>query len=425
MKEVSAPARRLGEALLAFAVAWVLLGFSSPAARDAAAGPGARFDVDEAEYLAMGVASTAQLFGETDAAAGEARDPWRGGIHATTFGFQSPGLPKLLFGLVARSAGVRQIDPAVFPRFIPKELSKGEFKARRLAAKAQLEPALDPAREVTRLLAAAIAALLFAAAHRIASTWHRPTLAGTLAALLWLASPAALEASHHVRPGLLPILFWCAMLVCALAAPLRAKPLALGLLLGLATAGKLNGALAAPLIPLFLYLAGARGAKLAAATALAAALSIAVFLLFAPGLWHDPIGGISQILHLWRGDLAHQASLYGADVHVPTNRLEALWVALLGLAKHAGPLAGVVPFAGAALALFGAATLIRGARHSAADRVALAWCLVLIVASGLILPLDRLRYLTPLTAPAALLAGLFLARLTAPRHTPEAGQSAP
>lgn len=426
MKEVSAHWRRIGEALVAFAVAWVLLGLAQPGAPSAEGSLGARFDVDEAEYIAMGVASVAQLLGEEailpskPLPPGDPReepDPWRDRLHATTFGFQSPGLPKLLFGLAARTSGVRQVDPAVFPRFIPKELSKGPFKARRLAAKAVLEPALDRARLLTRLFAAAIAALLFAAAQQIARAWRRPTLAGSLTALLWISSPAVLEASHHVRPGLLPILFWCMMLVAALAAPLRSRPFtlaaALGLCLGLATAGKLNGALAAPLVPLFLYVAGVRRAKLAATTALAAVLSLTVFLAFAPGLWHDTASGISRILHLWRGDLAYQASLYGADVRVPSNHLEALWIAILGLAGHAGPLAGFVPFAGAALALLGAAALIRGARHSAADQTALAWCLILILGSGLILPLDRLRYLTPLAAPAALLAGLLLARLTA------------
>jgi hypothetical protein len=424
MNEVSAQRRRLGEALLALVAAWLLLGLGAP---EPATAPGADFDVDEAEYLGMGVASLAQLAGRGDATLngqlpGPIVTPWRDGIHASTFGFQSPGLPKLLFGLVAAQAGVDTVDAGVWPRFVPKGLSKGEFKAHRQAAKAGLLPALGPARGLMRLLAALIAALLFASAHRIAAGWGsrlRPaTLAGALAALLWILSPAALEAAHHVRPGLLPILFWCAGLVAALElGPDRTLALAIltGVALGLATAAKLNGALFAPLIPAFLYLKGARRARLAALTTLAAALSLTIFFLFAPGLWHDTLSGLTQILTAWRGDLAHQAALYGATVRVPTGRLDALGIALGGLATQAGPLAAWLPFAGALLGLGGLAALARGARHSSADRLTLTWCLVLVLGSGLLLPLDRLRYLTPLAAPTALAAGLLFARLASAR----------
>lgn len=411
MNDMSPGWSRLVLALLAMLAAWALFGLSAPDPQS--------FDVDEAEYIAMGAASLSQALGETDASLGgqvpgAIEAPWRDGFHKTTFGFQSPGLPKLLFGLIARGSNVRDIDAAVWPRFVSRQLSRSEFKAKRQAAKAKLVAALGPARQATRLLAALVAALLFAIAHRMTSGWQaRPwitPLAGATAALFWISSPAVSEAAHHVRPGLLPVTFWCAALLTVLTLRLPKGQLVLtlmlGLSVGLATSGKLNGVLLAPLVPFFLHQAGARRLRLVAATGLAAALSFATFVALSPGLWHDTAGGLAQIVAAWRGDLAHQTSLAPAGSVIPTGRLDALLVALKGLASEGAPLSAVLGF-------FGLGALAKGAYHSTDDRITLAWCLVLLLGSGLIIPFERLRYLVPLAAPAALAASLLLTRLAA------------
>lgn len=457
MNDVSARLRRVAPLTLVFMASMGLLGLlgsvgGSRGPESAAAEPaGKRFDTDEAEYLAMGVHSLAQLLGETDATADgqlpvtgqPGTDPWRAGVHESTFGFQSPGLPKVVFGLVGRASGVTAIDPAVYPRFVPKELPKGAAKERRLAARERLLPALGPARDLMRVLASLVAVLLFAAGRRVAATWGAGScyehLAGSLAAGLWLASPATLEAANHVRPGLLVILFWTTGLALvqrrlgvlgssprlgagdspeagSAAEQLEASAsnwslaLVLGLALGLATASKLNGVLFAPLVPIFLALVGLRGRRLVVPTAVAGLLAFAVFVLFAPGLWHDTLGGTGQMLQAWRGDLAHQAALYGDTVTVPKSYLAALVLALGGLFTEAGAFSTWMPHLGASLGLLGIVALAGGARHSLQDRAVLAWCVVLVVGSGLVLPMDRLRYLLPLAAPAALAGGLFVAR---------------
>ena len=418
--------------LAALALAWLLL-----ALHNKEVDPGT-FQVDEAEYLTLGVHSVRQVRGLSDPSVGgqifvatEAA-PWRTGIHESTFGFQSPGLPKLLFGIVGSAAGVGEVDPKLFPRFNSPNLSRSAAKSERLAAAEAVRPALGPGRAVTRLLAAAIAALLFGLAAGLSRVWTSTLgsyATGALAAGLWLSAPIVWEASAHVRPGLLPVAFWCAGLAAALGIRrpgILPVSLALGLACGLATAGKLNGILLAPLVPAMLYwnrraLAFEPGPALrqaAVGTLVAAVVCIGAFLALAPGLWHDTASGMVQIVRMWNGDLAFQARQANLAVEVSTGAADSLAMGIRGLVAESGPLAAFAPYLGAVLLPLGLVALVRGSRARAdrpaqthRDRMVLAWALVLLVASAWLMPMDRPRYILPMVAPAALVQALVIARL--------------
>ena len=409
---------------ICFMMAWLVLGL--PIARIA----DRDFEVDEAEYLTIAVHSMRQAMGETDASVGGQLvlptnpDPWKDGIHDSTFGFQSPGLPKLLFGITGVAAGVGEVDALVFPRFAEPGLSRGAAKERRLAAREAVKPALSPGRALTRVLTSIIAALLFAIASSVASSWAKPShrhVAGVLAAALWLASPVAWEASAYVRPGLLPIVFWCAALLLTLTVERTIfLSIGLGICCGLATAGKLNGILIAPLVPYFLFnVLRGRGIDrrqafriTTGASALAGTLAFAIFLLFSPGLWHDTLSGVSQTLRMWTGDLAHQASIAPDTATIASGPMHSLQLGFSGLVSFAS----AVPYAGAVLLPLGLAALARGSKQGQqphVDRVVLAWSALLLLASALLIPMDRARYILPMIAPAALVQALLIARVMA------------
>jgi hypothetical protein len=422
----------LGASLFIFIVSYLSLGL--PIARIESPD----FRIDEAEYITLGVHSVRQALGKTDASAGGQlgdqvySHPWRQGIHESTFGFQSPGLPKLIFGSLGIVSGVEQIDVKLFPRFGTQTTAKGVLKTERTRAKALVKPALDSAREVTRLWAALVAALLFGIASSVAAGWSGSKLhyfCGALAAILWISSPVVWEASAHVRPGLLPVVFWCTALLVVLMArqlPVLAIAALLGLCCGMATAGKLNGVLLAPLIPYFLFnVQRARGIEKIAAlgsalagTLLAGLLSFGVFLALAPGLWHDTIAGVASIVELWNGDLASQAKINPKSIEISTGAMHSIGMGLRGLVSSQGPLAGFIPYLGILLLPLGLAALSRGSRARSeasgqhfVDRNVLAWSLLLLFASAYLVPMDRPRYMLPMVAPVALVEALLLARL--------------
>ena len=418
--------------LVVMALAWLLLALPLRGVE-----PGT-FQVDEAEYLTLAVHSVRQARGLSDASVGGQIQvpvkaaPWRTGIHKSTFGFQSPGLPKLLFGIAGSAAGVGEVNPRVFLRFSSPNLPRGVAKSERIAAAGAVLPALGPGRAVTRWFAAAIAALLFALATGISRAWTSTRgsyTTGALAAVLWLSAPVVWEASAHVRPGLMPVAFWCVGLVATLGIRrpgILPVSLALGLSCGLATAGKLNGILLAPLVPALLYW-NRRALDIeprtafrhaAVGTVIAATISIGAFLALAPGLWHDTISGMAEIVRMWSGDLAFQARQTNLAVEVSTGATVSLAMGFQGLVATSGPLAGLVPYLGAALLPLGLVALVRGSRgrrdkpaQSHRDRALLAWALVLLVASAWLIPMDRPRYILPMVAPAALVEALAIARL--------------
>lgn len=402
------------------------------------------FKVDEAEYLAMGLLSVEQWSGAGDAGGGllavSEPDSWREGIHEVTFGFQSPGLPKLVFGQIVRAAlgpdNVGRVTPLVFRRFAEQLSDPGMGRAVRLSAREPLLPALEPARGVIAGLAAAIAALLFWCAATVAQRFHQGRTAGWIAggaaALLWSTSPAVYEAANYVRPGLFPILFWIAGLAVALTmlgliehldpeaaeavdtseslALLAVVTAALGICLGLAVAGKPNGVVFVPVIPLLLWPFAKRWGLKALATLSAWALGFVVFVVLAPGLWSDTWNGVSQMLGAWRGDLQWQAEQYGGDVEVASSLFDALRISVIAMLRDSGPLGLWIPYVGTLLGLAGLAGCVLGATHSRADRMVLGFGAVLLVSSALIVPMDRTRYFLPLVLPLALAGGLFVER---------------
>lgn len=401
------------------------------------------FKVDEAEYLAMGLFSVEQWQGTSDATRGglvAAPDPatWREGVHAVTFGFQSPGLPKVVFGTLAQAhlEPGTVVLPYVFRRFVPPDLAGLPPRTHRLSAREPLLPALEPARARMAGLAALAAALLALAAASIARTFNPHPVAGALAATVavagFLTSPAVREAANYVRPGLFPVLFTSAAVVVFLRAiarrdrrlaldlpaPVRLLGVAigLGLCLGLATAGKLNGALLAAAIPFLVWpLRGKPGAR-AAAIVGAWAIGFGVFVLFAPGLWGNLVEGVRAILDGWRGDLAWQAEQYNGEVHVAQGRFDALRLSMGALLSSAGPFAAWVPFAGTLFGVLGIVGLGLGARRSDTDLGVFGFCVVLLVGSALVVPMERLRYFLPMVWPLALGAGLLVERLACGRR---------
>ena len=401
------------------------------------------FKVDEAEYLTMGLLSVEQWSGARDAGGGmlAVSDPgsWREGIHEVTFGFQSPGLPKLVFGQLARAAlgpdNVGRVTPLVFRRFAEQLSDPGMGRAVRLSAREPLLPALEPARGVVAGLAAAIAALLFWCAAMVAQRFHKaPTggwIAGGAAALLWSTSPAVYEAANYVRPGFFPILFWIVGLAVALAllgvrehlapepaaedsseslALLSVVTVALGVCLGLAVAGKPGGVVFVLAVPMLLWPFAKRFGLKTLATLCAWALGFAVFVALAPGLWTDTWDGVGQMLGAWRGDFQWQAEQYGGDVEVAASLWDALRISVIAMLRDSGPLGLWLPYVGTLLGLAGLVGCALGATHSRADRLVLGFGVVILAGSALIVPMDRTRYFLPLVLPLALACGLFVER---------------
>lgn len=404
------------------------------------------FEVDEAEYLAMGLFTVEQDQGLADATRGglvPADDPntWRGGIHEVTYGFQSPGLPKFVFGGIVRATLPEGtlVLPWVFPRFTPE--STGGFAPRsiRLSAREALKPALAPAREVPRMLLALAAGLLAFGAARIAQGFStrlvEPVVAATVAGFGFVTSGAVQAAANHVRPGAFPVVFmalgwavflWAVRSRAGTGVRLFGAAIGFGLALGLATAGKLNGAVFAAAIPFLVMPLGGPRASRVVAMAGAWLIGFAVFVLFAPGLWHDTLGGIEQILRGWRGDFAFQSERYGDEVRVSAGRLDGLGLALRAMCGEAGPGGGFAPYLGVLFTVLGAlglAGFALGGRvfgrgegapptpNRAVDHGAFWFCILLVVGSGLLVPMDRTRYYLPLVWPLALAAGVFVARI--------------
>jgi len=278
--------------------------------------------LDEAEWIAISNAHWQQLTADRAPDAGlppshPDANPWRSGIHDSTFGAMYPGFAKLSFGALFAWRGHAQTTPEVFPRFQPdREL--------RRAARESMRPALESGRVLMLALAASIAVLLFWCAHAVAGPF-----AGLAAAALWSASPLVGHAADWLRTDLFPIALGLAALLLASSATraLRGERgahfallagLACGVLAGAASASKLSGALwcvaLSVAIPL-LWLLGPRPlpriSQGPGPALLGLALSsLGLFVACSPALWDSPGTAIAyqgELLERWQGDLDNQS----------------------------------------------------------------------------------------------------------------------
>jgi hypothetical protein len=350
--------------------------------------------------------------------------PWRDGVQATTFGYMNPCLPKLLWGALFASAGHVSASPFAFQRFYALDPS------RRDAAWGELRPVEPLARRSVQALAALTGALLALAA-RAGVGGRTGWLAAALALGLWLGSPLVRATAGVIRTDYF-MLPWVLLGLCI---ALRSSDLlsgsrgaraqillglALGVLGGLATASKLNGALlllaVASWILILWSLAGpgrppASRGPLAAVTVSCIA-AFATFYALNPRLWGDPIGGVRDILTRWDVLMAYFQDEWAPRTGVEVARTLGERVALYArkaferddfLATASG-----IVWVGWAAALGGLGGLAcRALRLRGGDRdkavVILSFCACFVVGTIAWLPLDWERfYLTGL--PALILA---------------------
>jgi len=337
-----------------------------------------------------------------------------------------------VWGACFAAAGHTTASPYAFQAFHKDAPQRGE------RARAELLPAMPLARRVVTLLAALSGALLFFVARAVVpgrAGW----VAGVSAWLLWSLSPLVLDTAatirtdHFMLPFVLGAVLWFLRRRAAFgggrgtAALVRAA-LGMGLLGGLATSSKLNGALV--LIGFALALSVSRPAPRAAlaALALAAATSFAVFFALNPILWSGPLEGVLDVLARWDKLMAYfqdeWAPRTGAEVaHSVPERVSLFARKTLQRDEPLGALVGLpigfVPVLGGAIALGLQAAgrgPFRGADEEArgAARAALAFALVLLAGTALWLPLDWPRLFLPATPAIALLEACLLAALARP-----------
>lgn len=419
-------ARAWAALLCALAAAW--LWSARPDGRDG------RFEIDEAEWLTMSIHDALQVTAGRSPFEGippspyrdADGDPWEVGIHQSTFGSMNPMLPKLAFGGLCLALGHRAADPAVYPRFA-KELPPG----RAARAEELVRPALLPVRLLVLGLASLCAGLVFLAALRAGGP-----AAGIAAWLLFLASPNVVDHATRIRTDFFPIACGLGALVLAqrrgaelagergTGALLRAAG-ALGVLAGLAVGSKLNGALVALCIGLWIPLARLRADRAAGfgrggsargtlAGWLAAAVPcLALFALFSPHLWTEPLASFTDLLARWSGDLEHQKDLYGERLGRADTPLQHLALSARGVAGEHEPLFALTGLPlGVPLLVLGLAALALG-RPRAAGAALLAYLLVQGLGTALWLPFGRDNFYLGFAPVVALAEGAALGLLAA------------
>jgi hypothetical protein len=420
---------------LASALAWLVLGRVRDHSLDGKLGS------DEPEWIAISVLHFAQITSGGPPAGSDlpvevrpsglypngAASPaptgpraWQDGVQATTFGYMNPCLPKLIWGVIFAASGHRQASPYAFRRFHAQEPARRE-----LAWKALL-PVEPLARRTVQALAALTSALVALAALR-GVDGRTGWLAAAAAFALWLASPLVHNTAGVVRTDFFMMPWVLLGLVLALgsvaglsgvkgARTLIALCLVLGLLAGLATASKLNGALlllcAGVWVPWLWSRAGdgrpgfARGPLVALCAC--GALSFLVFLTINPRLWSEPWGGVRDILERWDSLIAyfhnHLGPRTGVEVaHGPIESVSLYVRKTFARDEAIGAWTGV-PWLGAAATLAGLGALVLRAfrsKESSGLRAGILalFALVFVGGTALWLPLDWERfYLTGLPA---------------------------
>jgi len=397
-----------------------------------------RLGSDEPEWIAISVLHWRQLaLGEPPAGtelrpAAPGTSPWKQGVQNTTFGYMNPCLPKLLWGASLSAAGHGTASPYAFQTFLKDAPRRGQ------RARAELLPAMPLARSIVVLLTALSGVLMFFIGRAIV-----PGPAGRVAAgcawILWLLSPLVLSTAGTIRTDhfMLPFVLGAMLLVLhkreALMGALGhravvAAALGVGLLGGLATSCKLNGALV--LIGFALAVLLTRPAPRAALTALAVAASIsfAVFFALNPILWSGPLEGVLDILARWDKLMTYfqdeWAPRTGTEVaHTVSERVSLFVRKTLQRDEPLGALTGtslgIVPLLGGAAAL-GLQAASKGPFRGTDERargaalIALVFIGVLIAGTAAWLPLDWPRLFLPATPAIVLLEACLVAALARP-----------
>jgi hypothetical protein len=404
---------------------------------------------DEPEWIAISVLHWNQLVHGGPPAGAEERPespagPWQRGVQATTFGYMNPCLPKLLWGGLFALAGHTQVSPEVF-----KVGSRGS-EERQTAAKEALLPLMPLARRSVIVLAALSGALVFGVA-RASVPGGLGWLAGGVAMALWLVSPLVLRWASYIRtdhfmmPALLGLWWWTLsrrdQLAGArgLAAALWAG-LGAGILGGLATSGKLNGALGlvgcgAGVLAHWVVLPRPRPApgRALAALFLAGWTAFGTFVALNPRLWSGPFEGSADILARWDKLMSYFQNEWApytwTEAAFTTRESVALFTARPlardePLRYHFGLSWGwcwmVLGLGALLLAAWGRGPLAArtGGAGQGAAAVSLAFALVLVLATALWLPIDWERLFLPAVPPFALLGAFLAATLAALRPSP-------
>lgn len=412
--------RKLLAIALAFASVWALIGLTRARQFDG------RWNSDEPEWVAISILHWRQLTHGGQPAGADLQEklveahrsehPWAQGVHSTMFGHMNPGLPKVALGAALSARGFREASPYVFQVFNRDEPSLGA------RAHAELFPARETAVLVVSLFAAASGVLLMLAM-RSWNTGAAGWIAAGVAAALWIAAPIVRHTSHYIRTDhfMLP---WC---VAALAYALRRvdaldgsrgarktheAALVLGALSGLAVASKLNGALlgftvAAWFVVLQLRARGVRSLARRdgplAAAALAGGVATAVFVLFNPRLWTEPVVGVRDMLARWSVYLDKEKERWGFGEERSTlEGLRFFTRELFERTDAPGEIGGA--WLSAALTLAGAGLLATRAfsRNTCRERasratIVLAYCAVMLLGGALWMPWSVGRFYLPTT----------------------------
>jgi hypothetical protein len=389
--------------ILLFAISWKATDALSLPAPDG---------TDEAEWTAISVVHYRQLGGERppgaelDVLNGKVQeDPWRQGVQATTFGWPNPGFHKWIWGAACSSVAPESIDPLLFFRYNRGDQREASEAIRPLAA------AIERARLLVAAISAACAVLIFLIARNLGG-W----LAGSVAMAGWLFHPLVREWSHMARPDLGMVLLLLGCLACLiLGAPAirgdlgpnrrRAMLLALGLLAGLCTATKLNGALAPIFVALSLPLIfpGSGGSypwkKLLVSWIAVGAIATLTLIAWFPYLWSHPLDHFSEVLAFWEKHMGFQQERWEASGGVVSRALsEQVDLAVTRLGFDHEPVRATTRVPGGPLwicaGMLAALTLAlrRVPERARSARVLIVAVLVTVIGTTLWLPLDWARY---------------------------------
>ena len=380
--------------------------------------------LDEIGWLSLSHHTYGLFFGEDCPALGEV--DWKEGLQSTTYGAMNPNLAKLVFGANLAHHDYDLPAPEVFPALHPG--ARGKFRKPHFirTTLSKHEPYLMHLRDLNVWLMAFAGIFLF----RLGTLLHGRTL-GFLSWALFLSTPRVHELAPLVMTDNLLVLLLVlstALTGLVLSASHRESlsqgkrllaMLGLGVLFGLATSTKLNGALTC-----FVFGAAALSTwlllrpksysfpQLAADVGAAAFGAVATFLLLYPMLWSDPFGGVQFILERWDQLIANQQRQLD---HVAIDGVAAQFSAVYheGLgAIGPGWLHGSFL---ALLALFGLADLLvdtfvlrRNPRRRPVQVLVICASLLWLLGTAFWIPLDWSRYYLPVIPFACLLVAYCL-----------------